>query len=30
MRSPAAFRFYYARSLFVRAKGGGHRRLTGP
>jgi hypothetical protein len=30
MRSPAGFRFYYARSLFVRAKGGGHRRLAGP
>jgi hypothetical protein len=30
MRSAAEFRFYYARSLFVRAKGGGHRRLTGP
>jgi membrane-bound lytic murein transglycosylase B len=30
MRSPTGFRFYYARSLFVRAKGGGHRRLTGP
>jgi hypothetical protein len=30
MRSPAGFRFYYARSLFVRAEGGGHRRLAGP
>jgi soluble lytic murein transglycosylase-like protein len=30
MQSPAAFRFYYARSLFVRAKGGGHKKLTGP
>jgi membrane-bound lytic murein transglycosylase B len=30
MRSPTGFRFYYARSLFVRAQGGGHRRLTGP
>jgi membrane-bound lytic murein transglycosylase B len=30
MRSFTGFRFYYARSLFVRAKGGGHRRLTGP
>ena len=30
MRSFAAFRFYYARSLFVRARGGGHKRLTGP
>ncbi len=30
MRSFTGFRFYYARSLFVRARGGGHRRLTGP
>jgi hypothetical protein len=30
LRSPAAFRALYARSLFVRAKGGGHTRLTGP
>ena len=30
MRSFAAFRFYYARSLFVRARGGGHKKLTGP
>lgn len=30
MRTAAGFRFYYARSLFVRARGGGHRRLTGP
>ena len=30
MRSFAAFRFYYARSLFVRAPGGGRTRLTGP
>jgi hypothetical protein len=30
MRSPAGFRFYYARSLFVRAEHGGHRRLAGP
>jgi len=30
MRTPAAFRAFYARSLFVRAEGGGHRRLRGP
>ncbi|MEA2124630.1 MAG: hypothetical protein QOI80_1412, partial [Solirubrobacteraceae bacterium] len=30
MRTGTGFRFYYARSLFVRAKGGGHRRLAGP
>jgi hypothetical protein len=30
MRNSAMFRFYYARSLFVRSKGGGHVRLTGP
>jgi hypothetical protein len=30
MRSETGFRFFYARSLFVRAKGGGHRRLAGP
>jgi hypothetical protein len=30
MRGPAGFRFYYARSLFVRGKGGRHVRLTGP
>ena len=30
MRTPAAFRFYYARSLFVRGPNGTRRRLTGP
>ncbi|MGI8624752.1 MAG: transglycosylase SLT domain-containing protein [Solirubrobacteraceae bacterium] len=30
MRTEAGFRAFYARSLFVRAAGGGHRRLTGP
>lgn len=30
MRTAAAFRAFYARQLFVGAKGGGHRRLTGP
>ncbi len=30
MRTAAAFRAFYARQLFVRAKDGGHRRLTGP
>jgi Transglycosylase SLT domain len=30
MRTAAAFRVYYARSLFVRGRHGTHRRLTGP
>ncbi len=30
MRSAAEFRFYYARSLFVRGRRGTHRRLAGP
>jgi soluble lytic murein transglycosylase-like protein len=30
MRSPARIRAFYARQVFVRAPGGGHRRLTGP
>jgi membrane-bound lytic murein transglycosylase B len=30
MTTPAGFRAFYARSLFVRKPGGGRRRLTGP
>jgi soluble lytic murein transglycosylase-like protein len=30
MRTPARIRAFYARQVFVRAAGGGHRRITGP
>jgi membrane-bound lytic murein transglycosylase B len=30
MRTPARIRAFYARQVFVRTRGGGHRRLTGP
>ncbi len=30
MRTAARIRAFYARQVFVRAPGGGHRRITGP